>query len=157
MLLRLLLFAILLAFAEVALFVWLAREAGVLPTIAVVLGTGFLGAILTRWQGFKAWRAVRADLDAGRMPAASLVDGMLTLLAGALLVLPGLITDACGLLLLVPAVRRAARGWLVRRFQRHVSVRFGNLASRAGFGRGEVIDAEFRRADAAALEHRTEP
>jgi UPF0716 protein FxsA len=157
MLLRILLLLILLSLAEVALLVWLSLKTSILTTVAIVLLAGFVGAALARWQGFKAWKAIRADLDAGRLPAVSVVDGVLVLLAGVFLAMPGLISDACGILLLLPPVRAAARVWLLNDFKRRMTARFGHLAARAGYPGGEVIDAEFRRADAAPIEHHPTP
>jgi UPF0716 protein FxsA len=157
MLARLLILFTIVPFVELALLIWFTEQTNLLTTIATVLVTGFAGAALARWQGFKAWNAVRSDLAAGRLPAASIVDGVLILVAGALLVSPGLITDACGFLLLIPRIRAVARGWLVEYFKRRVTVRFESLAARAaGFAPGDVIDAEFRRTDAAPIERRTQ-
>ena len=45
------------------------------------------------------------------------MDGMMILIAGVLLITPGLITDATGFLLLVPAVRAAIRVWLRQKLE----------------------------------------
>jgi UPF0716 protein FxsA len=76
------------------------------------------------------------------MPAGSLIDGVMILIAGALLVTPGMITDAFGFLCLIPAFRRAARRVLLRRLEKaiaenrvHVSVDFaGGLDGLGGPG-----------------------
>ena len=155
MLLRLLLLFTLVPLAELALLVWLTQQTSLLTTVLLVLVTGFIGAALAKWQGFRAWNAVRSDLNSGRLPTTSILDGVIILIAGALLVSPGLITDACGFLLLVPPVRRAARARLFDYLRRRVSVRFESFAARAGgLTSGDVIDAEFRRADATPIEHR---
>ena len=51
------------------------------------------------------------------VPADHPVHGAMILIAGALLLTPGFLTDIVGFLLLVPAVREALRGWFVRRMQ----------------------------------------
>jgi len=154
MLFRFLFLLFVAAAAEVALLIFLMSRAGFFPTVAILLIAGLVGAVLARRQGLRAWRAIRDDLAARRAPAVSVVDGLLVLLAGLLLAFPGLISDLCGILLLVPQVRAALRpaftGWLSRR----VSLRVRNFSTRPP-GQGEVIDAEFRRADAPALEDRT--
>ena len=48
-------------------------------------------------------RQIRSRLEQGELPAAELVDGVLILVAGALMLTPGFVTDAVGLLLAVPA------------------------------------------------------
>ena len=59
-------------------------------------------------------------------PGTVLVDGLLILVAGAVLLTPGLITDTVGFVLLVPPTRAAVRRGLVeafrRRMQRHGAV-----------------------------------
>ena len=81
-------------------------------TLAIVIFTGVAGAFLAKAQGILVMARIRRDLAEGRMPAPQLMDGIMILIAGVLLITPGLITDATGFLLLVPAVRAAIRVWL---------------------------------------------
>lgn len=109
MLARLALLFVTVPLAELALLVWVGRRMGLLPTVALVVVTGIAGAALARWQGLATLARFRAALDAGRLPHAELVEGMLILVAGAVLLTPGLLTDVGGFLLLVPPVRRFVR------------------------------------------------
>ena len=72
------------------------------------------------------------------LPAAELVDGLLILLAGALMLTPGFITDAVGLLLLFLPTRVLVRSLLMRHFAKKITV--GQWPSgpggRGGFGFG---------------------
>jgi len=86
-------------------------------TILLVVMTGVVGAWLARAQGLMVMLQLRRDLAEGRMPAPRLIDGAMILVAGALLITPGLITDTAGFLLLVPAVRAVIRGWLRRKME----------------------------------------
>ena len=157
MLLRLLLLVTLIPAAELAILIWLTKETSLATTVLIVLSTGVLGAAIARWQGFRAWNATRQDLAAGRAPAASVADGVLILFAAALLLLPGLLTDVAGFVLLVPRARVWFRTRLLEYFRQRVNIRMQTFAARAGgFAQGEVIDAEFRRADAASIEQRHE-
>lgn len=98
---------------ELALLVWLGRRIGFLPTVALVLVTGVLGAALARHQGLATLARFRAALDARRLPHRELVDGVLILAAAILLITPGVLTDTAGFLLLVPPLRhRAGEGIL---------------------------------------------
>lgn len=90
---------------------------GFFPTLGLVITTGFVGAVLARAQGLMLLMAIRRELAEGRMPAPHLLDGVMILVAGALLVTPGLLTDTAGFLLLVPAVRAAVRRWLRARIE----------------------------------------
>lgn len=91
--------------AEIATFVVVGGQIGVLPTIGLVLATAVTGTILLRIQGFGVMTRIRAALDAGAMPGRDLVHGFMIMAAGLLLLTPGFITDTVGLLLFVPAVR----------------------------------------------------
>lgn len=109
MLARLALLFVTVPLAELALLVWVGRRMGLLPTVALVVVTGIAGAALARWQGLATLGRFRAALDAGRLPHRELVDGVLILVAGAVLLTPGLLTDVAGFLLLVPPARRFVR------------------------------------------------
>jgi UPF0716 protein FxsA len=118
--LQLLLLFTVVPIAELALLIQLGRLIGLAPTIAIVLLTGVTGAALARWQGLATLRRVQSEIAEGRMPAGALIDGLLILVAGAMLLTPGLITDAAGFLLLVPPTRAAVRRALVEAFRRRM-------------------------------------
>ncbi len=106
---------------ELVLLIEIGQRIGTIYTIALIVITGILGATLARQQGLSVIRQLQDEMAAGRMPAVPLVDGMLVLVAAAVLLTPGLLTDAFGFALLVPAVRRWLRGKLLRRIQRAVA------------------------------------
>lgn len=118
---RLLLLFILVPAVELALLIELGRHIGTLNTIALIAVTGIAGAALTRRQGLQVIRSVQRDLAEGRLPASSLVDGVIILMAGALLITPGVLTDAFGFLCLVPGFRSLAKRTLMRRLERATS------------------------------------
>jgi UPF0716 protein FxsA len=103
--------------AEVVLFIAVGSRIGVPATIGLVVLTALAGAFLVARQGRATLWAARADLVDGRFPAKPLAHGVMILVAGALLLTPGFLTDLAGFGLLVPAVREILRGWLVRRFR----------------------------------------
>ncbi len=86
-------------------------------TVGIILGTGLLGAVLARREGLRVIGRVRDRLAHGELPADALLDGLLVLVAAALLITPGLLTDAVGFLLLIPPTRSLARA-LVKRWAR---------------------------------------
>lgn len=106
---RLILFVLLISvpIAEIAVFLMVGSEIGVLPTILLIVGTAIVGAILLRQQGLAALMALQGDIKAGRVPAASIGHALAVGIAGVLLLTPGFITDMMGLILFIPAVRRA--------------------------------------------------
>jgi UPF0716 protein FxsA len=84
-------------------------------TLLLVIATGFAGAWLARREGVRVLVEVRTQMAQGRVPALPLVEGLCILLAGALLMTPGVLTDIVGFALVLPAPRRVlAAYWLVR-------------------------------------------
>jgi UPF0716 protein FxsA len=133
-LLRLLLLFTLVPLIELYILIRVGEVIGVWATIALVICTGILGASLTRLEAIRVFRQVQAELRNGRVPTAGLLDGLLVVVAGAVLLTPGLITDILGFLLLFPPSRRRVRDLVVRAASR----RFGDSHS-------EVIDVGWRR------------
>jgi UPF0716 protein FxsA len=117
---RLLLLFIIVPAAELALLIEIGSRIGTLPTLGIIAGTGFLGAALARHQGLGILKTIRQEMNAGRLPATSMVDGVMVLLAGAVLMTPGILTDALGFLLLVPFTRSWLRGALWNRLKNAV-------------------------------------
>jgi UPF0716 protein FxsA len=110
---RLLLLFIAVPAAELALLIEIGGRIGTPATLALIVVTGILGASLARQQGLAVLGELQVRLQKGELPASTLVDGLLVLLAAALLVTPGVLTDAVGFLCLAPSFR----GWLKRQLQ----------------------------------------
>ena len=106
---------------ELYLLIRLGTYVGAVDTIAIVIGTGVAGGLLAKSQGLAVFDRMRAELNQGRLPAESLFDGLLILIAGAMLVTPGLLTDGLGLLLLIPWSRQGIKSWLKRKMQEKIS------------------------------------
>jgi len=111
---------LLLPLIELALLIEIGSHIGTLATVALILATGALGAFLARSQGLEVLRRLQADTAAGRLPAAPLVDGVIILLAGAVLLTPGVLTDILGFLCLVPAFRQFLKAMLWRKLRHWV-------------------------------------
>ena len=80
---------------ELALLIEIGQRVGTVGTvgtIGLIMGTGIVGAALARQQGISTLARLRADLDAGRWPAEPIVDGVLILVAAAVLITPGVLT-----------------------------------------------------------------
>lgn len=141
MLARLFLFFTVFPLVELSLLLLLGKYTNVTTTVAFVLVTGLLGAIMLRWQGLQAWRKVQQDLQSGRMPTESLINGALILVASLLLITPGVLTDLVGITLLIPGLRTWYRRWAVWYFQLRVAGKFTPQSSPKNSGRSEVIDS----------------
>lgn len=99
---------------EIAAFIWLGGQIGVLSTLAAILLTAIIGIAIVRWQGMGLVMDSRAMMARGEMPARQFAEAMMLAIAGVFLVIPGFITDAMGFALLIPAVRGALFNFLSR-------------------------------------------
>jgi UPF0716 protein FxsA len=97
------------AVLEVLVAVRVADLIGVLPVVLLLLGGSLLGARVLSRRAIQAWRRVGAAAQGGGPVGRRVADTGLVVLAGVLLVLPGLVSGALGLLLLLPPVRAVLR------------------------------------------------
>lgn len=95
---------------EIYLLIQMGGVIGLGWTLAVCVGTGVIGAYLSRRQGANALAQIRAKAAAGTIPALEMFHALMIVVAGTLLMTPGYVTDAVGLLLLIPPVRTAVAG-----------------------------------------------
>jgi UPF0716 protein FxsA len=107
---------------EIAVIIQVGDWLGIVNTIGLLILVSVVGAWLVKRQGLGVLRRIRQQQQAGQVPAAAVFDGALILVAGALLLFPGFVTDAIGLLLLLPPVRAGVRAFLRRRYMRRVQV-----------------------------------
>ncbi len=152
---------------ELMLLIRIGQSIGALATVALVLTTALTGAFIISRQSLTVVTRTLEAASEGRPPVGPVLDALFLLVAGALLLTPGLITDVVALALLVPPVRRAvARAsvrWLIRRAEVRVTTfRRTHRASgpdrkappAAGLGSGPIIEGEFERVDEPEQEHR---
>lgn len=90
---------------EIALFVVIGGEIGLWATLGWVVFSAVLGVFVMRLSVARQAVALRGGLKGLRDPAQMAAGGMLSLLGGALLTLPGFFTDGVGILLLLPPVQ----------------------------------------------------
>ncbi len=137
MLSKLLLLFILVPIIELVLLIQIGQWIGTVPTVALIILTGVLGAMLVRRQGVEVMARMRGEFQTGRLPTEAIFDGAIILVAGAFLVTPGILTDSVGFLCLIPAGRRFIKRHLRKRVERAiqsgriVTGRYGGPAQRA--------------------------
>jgi UPF0716 protein FxsA len=100
---------------EIALFIQVGGVIGAWPTLAIVVLTALLGSVLLRAQGLSIVARTRRSLDAGELPVEPVIDAFALVIAGALLLTPGFLTDAVGFALFVPPLRRIVARWIFNR------------------------------------------
>jgi len=159
MLLLLFLLFTLMPLLELWLLFQLSGQFGFWTTIVVVLLTGMVGAALAKWQGWQTMSRIQTELRAGKMPAQAMGDGVLILVAGVLLITPGVITDVVGLSLLLPPVRMGVRKgfqlWLAKHMKIETSATWqayqqGGAPTDSDVTQGRVVEG--RVVDAHVVE-----
>lgn len=147
---------LLLALLEIAVLILVGDRIGPLWTILLIIASGMLGLWLLRREGGRSLRALRAAVQAGETPSRQIADAVLVLVGGALLLLPGFVSDVLGLLLVLPVTRPVARPLLEASIARRVFLDLGTVratpsgstgSGRSPRGRGqtspdEVIEGE---------------
>ena len=131
---------------EIAVFIKVGGVLGLWPTLGLVVLTAVLGTWQLRAQGLATLMRAREQVERGALPTRELFDGACLLVAGALLLTPGFITDAAGFLLFFPPVRDILLGLLARHVQTRMQTRVfvdGEEVSTGG-PNGPVIDGEYR-------------
>jgi UPF0716 protein FxsA len=126
------LFFVMLPLVELFVFVQVVHWIGALNAVALLLIISVVGVIIVRRQGIGVYRRVREQLRVGTVPTVELVDGLLILVAGILLILPGFVTSVVGLLLLLPPVRNIGHRILRRRFSVRVANRVVKVVNTRG-------------------------
>lgn len=127
---------------EIALFIQVGGLIGLWATLGLVVLSAVLGIAVIRSQGAHAWLEAQRSLAQLRDPSRPLAHGMMLMIAGLLLVVPGFLTDSLGLLLLIPPVRDL----LMRRAGRRMRVRTVSVTRRESHRppyAGGVIDADY--------------
>ena len=129
-------FLLMMPLAEIAGFIIVGRQLGVGATLLLVLASAVAGAVLLRIQGLGALRKIQQAGQAGTDPGRQLVHGLMIVVTGFLLILPGFISDIVGLLLFIPAVRDMA--WTL--VKNRLTIVTSGTGGTGGFSRGPYPD-----------------
>jgi len=113
---------VLVPIVEIAVIIQVGQAIGVTETLLLMVAVSVVGAWLVKREGIGLWRRAQRQLDTGVVPGRELVDGMLIMLAGALLLTPGFVSDCLGVLLLLPPVRAGLRRLVIGRLRKRVVV-----------------------------------
>ena len=132
--------------AEIAIFIQAGERFGLWPALGLVILTAILGTTLLRYQGLRALHRVQESLNRGEMPIGEVFTGLCLLVAGALLLTPGFLTDGVGFALFIPGIRHAIGSGLANLLMSGGAVHVSNgYHSGTPYNRpnNQVIDAEF--------------
>jgi UPF0716 protein FxsA len=92
---------------EIGLLIRLGEVLGIWWLALIIIGTAIVGTYVIRQVGLSVFERALSQLGSDRPRVQPLFDGFLQVLAGLLLIAPGVITDTLGLILLIPQVRHA--------------------------------------------------
>jgi UPF0716 protein FxsA len=92
--------------AEAAVFQVVAQLLGSFTALFLLFATSILGALVLGRMGKRLAGRLADMLSRRDMAVTEASGGLITMIGGLLLVLPGFLTDAAGLLLLIPAIQR---------------------------------------------------
>jgi UPF0716 protein FxsA len=109
-------------FAEIYVLLQVGHVIGVVNTLALLILVSVVGAWLAKREGLGVIRRMQRSIQAGRVPGTELVDAFLILLAAALMLTPGFLTDIVAIFLLLPPVRAVVRRELRRRVARRIEI-----------------------------------
>lgn len=118
---RILLVFLVTPIVELALLIYVGGLIGFWPTIAIVVVTALVGSLMLRREGLAVWRRFNERLNEGGLPGRELVDGVIILLAGALLITPGVLTDIAGICGLLPSTRAIIRTMVMKRVRASIA------------------------------------
>ncbi len=90
---------------EIGVLIRLGQSIGFGRLALLVIATAILGTIVIRRTGVSMVTRALQGLGGGRDGLEPILDGFLQVIAGVLLIFPGVISDAIGVLLLVPPLR----------------------------------------------------
>lgn len=144
---------------EIWLLILVADVAGGFGVFLLLLAGFVAGSVVIKRAGRRAFQSLNEAMRSGGSPERGDGNGFM-MLAGLLLIIPGLLSDAFGLLLLIPAVQKTLSGYTERTVERKLREAapgtLGDAFQQARIHRpdgkvvqGEVIHGEVIRDDRA--------
>ncbi len=106
---------------ELALLIKVGSIIGTLNTVIIVILTAIIGAYLVKLEGLGVMYRIQQNMQEGIFPAEELINGMMILIAGALLLTPGFFTDVIGFLMVFPVSRNFIKKIAGRYIEKNIS------------------------------------
>lgn len=133
-------------FIEIMLFMTVGQAIGFFTTLGIAFLTAIIGGALVKHQGLHTLAHIQGTMQRGQLPARELFDGICLLIAGAVLITPGFLTDFIGFALLIPPVRSALRHVL----QEHIG--FTEYSAETSYEEtnmppADIIEGDYERVD----------
>ena len=90
---------------EIAIFITVGSNIGILNTIAIILLTAVIGIYFVRRQGLTLLFNAQRNMTQGIMPTEEIKGGIFLLISGLLLITPGFFTDCMGFLMFLKPIQ----------------------------------------------------
>ena len=90
---------------EIAIFITVGSNIGILNTIAIIFLTAVIGIYFVRRQGLSLLFNAQRNMVQGIMPTEEIKGGIFLLISGLLLITPGFFTDCVGFLMFLKPVQ----------------------------------------------------
>ena len=90
---------------EIAIFITVGSNIGILNTIAIILLTAIGGIYFVRRQGLSLLFNAQRNMAQGIMPTEEIKGGIFLLISGLLLITPGFFTDCIGFAMFLKPVQ----------------------------------------------------
>ncbi len=104
---------------ELYLLIKIGSFIGTFNTITIVILTAVIGAYMVKLEGLGVMYRIQKNMQEGIFPGEELINGMMLLIAGALLLTPGFFTDIIGFLMVFPGsrdfIKRIARRYIEKK------------------------------------------
>lgn len=140
---------VLIPIAEVYAFINVGDEIGVLKTLLLCVATALIGGLIVRYQGLETLMKAKSSLRSGGIPLDAFFDGICIVIAGALLLTPGFVTDTFGFCLLIPPLRHGLKNMLIKSGKFNMA---GNNQENSSFTRpntsnDDIIEGNYEKVD----------
>lgn len=90
---------------EIAIFISIGSNIGIINTIAIILITALVGIFLVRRQGISLLFKAQRNMSQGIIPTDEIKGGIFLLVSGLLLITPGFFTDCIGFAMFLKPVQ----------------------------------------------------
>lgn len=137
---------------ELAVMIKVGSAMGALAVVLLLIVSAGYGMSLVRSQGIRTLMSIQQQMAQGQTPAQAMLEGVMLLLAGALFIFPGFISDFVALLLLQKTIRRKVADKVVRSGRWRVMgagpfAGFGSAQEGSEQRGGTTVDGEYERKD----------
>ena len=105
---------------EIAIFISIGSNIGILNTVAIILITALVGIFLVRRQGMSLLFNAQKNMSQGIMPAEEIKGGIFLLVSGLLLITPGFFTDFIGFSVFIKPVQNFIASYAKKYFESRI-------------------------------------